>query len=321
MTVRAEVRGRVGHLNLGRSGSLNALTLDMVRALAVGLERHAADEAVRAIVVSSEDPRAFCAGGDMKRVRELVLGADFESVDAFFREEYALNLAIARCPKPWIALIDGVAMGGGLGISVHGSHRIVSERARLAMPETRIGLFPDVGGSHFLPRLPHRAGWWLALAAETVEGAEAVAVGLATHAVPSESFPALVEALESGGDDIDATVSRHATLAPEPAFEALVERRAAWFAGDDLERIEGDLAGVAGLDEDAAHLLERLRSGSPFSVAATLRLFEGSTRRPLERALVREFAAVREAVRHPDFAEGVRAVLVDKDGAPVWTGR
>ena len=320
MSVTSGVRGRVGRLDLGRSGALNALTLDMVRDLAAGLERHVANREVEAIVVRSDDPRAFSAGGDMKRIRELVLGADFEPVEAFFREEYALNLAIARCPKPYVALIDGIAMGGGLGISVHGSHRVLTENARLAMPESRIGLFPDVGGSHFLPRLPHRAGWWLALAAETVEGAEGVAVGLGTHFVPAESLPALVEALETGGDDVDATIEAHAESVDDPDFAETLERRARWFAGDDLERIEGDLAGAAGLDEDARRLCERVRTGSPFSIGATLRLFEGSAERGLEEALVREFAAVREAVRHPDFAEGVRAVLVDKDGAPVWVG-
>ena len=293
----------------------------MVRALADGLERHVADASVETIVVSSEDPRAFSAGGDMKRVRELVLGADFEPVDAFFREEYALNLAIARCPKPYVALIDGIAMGGGLGISVHGSHRVVSERARLAMPETRIGMIPDVGASHFLPRLPHRAGWWIALTAEPLDGAEAVAVGLATHAVPSEAFPRLVEALERGERDVDAAIGDLPALDPDPDFAGLLERRAKWFAGDRIDRIEGDLAGAAGLDEDAARLREALNAGSPFSIGATLALFDGGRERTLDRALVRELAAVREAVRHPDFAEGVRAVLVDKDGAPVWTGR
>ena len=318
MSVTTDVVGRVGHLDLGRSGALNALTIDMVRDLAAGLERHVAEDAVEAIVVRSDDPRAFCAGGDMKRIRELALGADFEPAEAFFREEYALNLAIARCPKPWVALIDGIAMGGGLGISVHGSHRVLTENARLAMPETRIGLFPDVGGSHFLPRLPHRAGWWLALAAETLEGADGVAAGLGTHAVPSEALPALVAALERGDEGIDETIEAHAVAVDVPAFVETLERRAPWFAGDDLATLEGDLAGAAGLDDDAARLLARLRAGSPFSVAATVRLFEGAGSRTLDQALVREFAAVREAIRHPDFAEGVRAVLIDKDGSPAW---
>ena len=320
MSVGTGVVGRVGHLDLGRSGSLNALTIDMVRDLAAGLERHVAEDAVEAIVVRSDDPRAFCVGGDMKRVRELALGADFEPAEAFFREEYALNLAIARCPKPYVALIDGIAMGGGLGISVHGSHRVLTENARLAMPETRIGLIPDVGASHFLPRLPHRAGYWLALTAETLEGFEGVAVGLGTHAVPSDALPALVEALERGDDGVDATIEAHAVPVDDAAFVETLERRAPWFAGDDLATVEGDLAGVAGLDDDAATLQARMRAGSPFSVAATLRLFEGAGTRTLDRALVREFAAVREAIRHPDFAEGVRAVLLDKDGAPAWAG-
>lgn len=320
MSVACEVRGRVGHLDLGRAGSLNALTLDRVRALAAGLAAHEADAAVEVIVVSSGDPKAFCAGGDMKRVRELALGAEFGVIDAFFHEEYALVLAIANCTKPYVALIDGIAMGGGLGISVHGSHRVLTERAALAMPETRIGLLPDVGGSHFLPRLPLRAGWWLALTGETLRGHDGVAAGLGTHAVAASGLPALVDALERGPADIDATLAAHA-FEPEAAeFRQTLAHRAPWFAGDDLATIEGDLAGAAGLDADAVHLLSRLRAGSPFSVEATLALFEGSSERDLERALVREFAAVREAVRHPDFAEGVRAVLVDKDGAPVWAG-
>ncbi len=318
MSVTREVRGRVGHLGLGSTASLNALDEHRVRALADGLAEHEADPAVEAIVLSSADARAFCAGGDMKRIRERVLAAEFDPVDAFFREEYALVLAIARCTKPYVSLIDGIAMGGGLGISMHGSHRVLTENARLAMPETRIGLFPDVGGSHALPRLPMRAGWWLALCSEELRGHDGVVAGIGTHAVPAGRLVALVEALESGTDDIDATVRAHAVEPKAAAFREIMARRAPWFAGEDLGTIEGDLAGVAGLEQDAAHLQARLRAGSPFSVRATLDLFEGHAERDLEQALVREFAAVREAVRHPDFVEGVRAVLVDKDHSPIW---
>lgn len=317
------VRGRIGHLLLQRDATLNALTIDMVRSLSHGLEAHLHDPRVHAILIRSSSERAFCAGGDMKRVREWVLAARLDRIDAFFEAEYALNLAIARATKPYIAILDGVAMGGGLGISVHGSHRVVSERARLAMPETRIGLFPDVGGTHFLPRLPQSAGRWLALTAQTLVGDEAVTVGLATHAVEHARLGDLVHALEHDRRPVEAVIDEAAHPPADGEMQHRMARREPWFQPTALEDIRDALKGAADHDADAASLLEALDGASPYALATTLDLFDGSESRDLEVSLTREFAAVRQAVRHPDFAEGVRAVLVDKDRTPRWasTGR
>ena len=184
--VRVETNGAIGELILCNDRTLNALTHADINALHAGLAAHEANPLVRAVLIRSESDRAFCAGGDMKQIREHVLAEQFDAINAFFTDEYALNLAIAQCTKPYIALMHGIAMGGGLGISVHGSVRIVTESSILAMPESRIGFFPDVGASYFLPRLPRRAGWWLGLTAASVKAQEAVQVGLATHFVQSK---------------------------------------------------------------------------------------------------------------------------------------
>ena len=315
--------GRVGYLTLDRPESLNALDRGMIDALAEGLAAHEADGAVEIVVVRSTSERAFCAGGDMKRLRELVLEERLEEFDDFFRAEYALNLAIARCPKPYVALLDGIAMGGGIGISVHGSHRVATERASLAMPEVRIGFFPDVGASHFLPRLPDRAGWWLGLTAEPVRGTEAVATGLATHHVTSGALAGLAERLERDADaSVDAVIEAAAATAPapHPMLAERLARRALWFAADTRDAIEDALDEGALHSEDAERLQRALRRASPHSIETTLGLLREGRDLTLAEALERERATAREMARHPDLVEGVRAVLVEKNAAR-WARR
>jgi len=240
-SVVIERTGSVGYLNLDKPKALNALDLPMVRELHRGLKQHVDDALVQCIVIRSNSERAFCAGGNMKLVRELVMTGQHQQYTQFFTEEYALNLAIANCPKPYIAILDGVAMGGGLGISIHGSHRIVTEHARLAMPETRIGLFPDVGGTYFLPRLPSRAGWWLAMTSTSLLGAQAVHCGLATHHVQRSQIQKLCEALEDAPSrQVDSIIESMTSqcLDEEDAkassnFKELCQMRALWFAQDN----------------------------------------------------------------------------------------
>ena len=321
---RAERVGRVGYLVLDRPAALNALERDTIERLAAGLAAHAADPAVELVVIRSDDARAFCAGGDMKRARELVLADRHAELEDFFAAEYALNLAIARLEKPYVALLDGVAMGGGLGLSVHGSHRVTTERARLAMPETRIGFFPDVGATHFLTRLPRGVGRWLGTSGASVDGAEAVSVGLATHHVRAEALPALRARLEREGTAalgaaLEAAAAGAAT--PEPALPARFARRAEWFSGTTREAIDATLARAAAAGSDDAEAQRRaLDALSPHAVDLTLSLLDGDASRPLEAALAREREAGREAIRHPDFVEGIRAVLVDRD-PPRWAPR
>lgn len=321
--------GHVGYLTLAQPASLNALTMEMVDALHEGLKQHEADSSVYAVVLRSASDRAFCAGGDMKKVRQLAIDGDFNTIEAFFTKEYALNLAIAECTKPYISLIDGVAMGGGLGLSVHGSFRVVTEKAIMAMPESRIGFFPDVGGSYFLQRLQYDCGIWLALTAMAVRGQQCVMTGLATHFIEHEQLSALVAELESlntgaletdlasAKDHISRLLNTHCNNSVDEEFEAQLQTRATWFESRDIDTIKATLAAVKG-NQDAGELLAKLESGSPHSYAITLALFEQTQHLDLQRCLETELKLAVEASAHPDLVEGVRAVLVDKDHKAQW---
>lgn len=343
--IRLDTRGPVGLLILSRPETLNALTIDMIQALGSALRSFESDNDIKLIVICSDSPRAFCAGGDMKQIRQHAIDDNHDAIRHYFTHEYGLNLAIAKCRKPYLALIDGVAMGGGLGVSVHGRYRVVTEKALLAMPESRIGFFPDVGASWFLPRLPDRCGYWLGLTSASVKGVEAVEVGLATHHVTSESIDALLEDLQSalqldsstGCDEACRIVEQvlvehdHASdglnessqndgqsRTDTPAFEQILSQRAAWFADDDLQAIRTRLQQDAAQSTDAAHLLSLLDSASPYSLDMTIQLFRQASGLELEDCLQLELQAAQDACRHPDLVEGVRAVLVDKDRNPAW---
>lgn len=338
--IRVETRGPLGTLVLSRSATLNALTIDMVKALNEGLRNLESDNAIKLILIRSDSDRAFCAGGDMKQIRQHAMNGEHDAIRRYFTNEYTLNLSIARCRKPYMALIDGVAMGGGLGVSVHGRYRIVTEKALLAMPESRIGFFPDVGASYFLPQLPQRCGYWLGLTSASVKGRQAVQVGLATHYLPGESIDTLLDTLEAAlqsdavsqgdgacqvVDDILATATKQQLEGEEraavddcEAFERVLAKRAHWFGDDDIEAIRTRLQQDADDSEDAAHLLALLNSASPYSLATTVQLFRQTSGLALEDCLQLELLAAQEGCRHPDLIEGVRAVLVDKDRNPQW---
>lgn len=315
-SVVARTEGRAGTILLNRPRALNALDQAMIDALAEAASRFRDDPAVDLVLLEGAGGRAFCAGGDVRAMRSAVLAGDSATVERFFSSEYALNRLIAEYPKPWISLIDGVCMGGGIGVSVHGSHRVVSEHALLAMPETAIALFPDVGTSHVLPRLPGAAGAmgkWIALTGARLQGAEAVEAGLATHHVPRERLAALRQALLAG--DAGAVARFAAAVPPGPVDEqrAAIER---CFAPDDLASI---MALLAAEDTGWAQAqAEALRHKSPTSLAVTLELLRRGAGMDLPACLAMELALTRAVTRHPDFAEGVRAVLVDKDNAPRW---
>ncbi|KAA2214833.1 enoyl-CoA hydratase/isomerase family protein [Teichococcus oryzae] len=306
--------GKVGSLLMNRPRALNALDLPMIEGFAQAIQAWRNDPDLRLVLLEGAGGRAFCAGGDVRRVREMALAGDTDGIDAFFSGEYAVNGAIASFPRPWISLIDGVCMGGGIGVSVHGSHRVVTERALLAMPETAIALFPDVGTSHVLPRLPDGLGRWLALTGARLHGAEAVEAGLATHFVPSERLPELRAALLAEADA--AMVERFAQPVPPGRIAALRPAIARCFGHHDRAAIEAALEAEGG--EWAAEQLAILRRVSPTSVAVTLELLRRGATMDLPACLEMELALTRHITRHPDFAEGVRAVLVDKDNAPRW---
>ena len=305
--------GSAGTLLLNRPRALNALDQDMIAALDAAIAELRDDPAVKLVILEGAGGRAFCAGGDVRRIRELALAGDAAGVEAFFAAEYAVNAAIARFPKPWVSLIDGVCMGGGIGLSVHGAIRVVTEHAMLAMPETAIALFPDVGTSHVLPRLPGALGKFLALTGARLRGAEAVEAGLATHFVPRDRLPALRQALLAGDAAVVADFAGAVPPGPVDAQRPAIDR---CFAPDTLPGIQ---AALAAEDTDWARtqagILARM---SPTSLAVTLDLLRRGAGLSLVDCLAMELALTRHVTRHPDFAEGVRAVLVDKDNQPRW---
>ncbi|WNI19058.1 enoyl-CoA hydratase/isomerase family protein [Actinacidiphila sp. ITFR-21] len=316
--VTSRVSAGTAVIDLDRPAALNALDLTMVRLITKALEEWRDDPAVRSVVIRSTSPKAFCAGGDIRAVRDAGVRGDDAAVHTYFAAEYALNALIAGYPKPYTALIDGYAMGGGLGISVHGSARVVTERAVLAMPETAIGFFPDIGASHFLPRLPGATGWYLGLTGLRIGGAAAVECGLATHYVPAAELPALEAALLAG-EPPAAALDRYAAAAPPSALAAhrpAVER---CFTAPDLGELRGRLAAEDADREWADETLALLAAASPMSLAVTFGLLRAGAGSSLADCLARELGLARRIAHAPDFHEGVRAALIDKDRAPAWS--
>ena len=314
-TIIARREGAAATLLMNRPKTLNALDLAMIRGFQSALDAWGADPEVALFIVEGAGGKAFCAGGDVRRVREQAIAGDAAAIEAFFAEEYAVNRGIATLGKPWVSLIDGVCMGGGIGVSVHGRPVVVTEAALLAMPETAIALFPDVGTSHILPKLPGAVGTWLALTGARLRGGDAVAAGLASHFVPKDRLPALREAL-LGGDA--AVVERFAEAPPEAGFaphRAAIDR---CFGRDSMPAI---LAALEAEGTDwAAEQVKILRRMSPTSLCVSLELLRRGAGATLDECLAMELALTRSVVnRHPDFREGVRSVLVDKGSAPHWT--
>jgi enoyl-CoA hydratase len=246
-------------------------------------------------------------------LRQYELDGEHWRAEEFFREEYELNLAIATYPKPYVALIDGICMGGGIGVSVHAPYRVATEHAAFAMPETAIGFFPDIGATFFLPRLPGQLGTYLGLTGVRMRGADAVHAGLATHYVRREELRALSHALAEDGA---AALGYHG--AALPAF-SLAPLRAAvdhCFGADSVTGIVQRLEAVG--DEWAAKTLTSLRAVSPSALCWTLEALRRGANMTLPQCQAAELALTRTTMRHPDFAEGVRAMVVDKDRTPHW---
>ena len=305
--------GRIGRIRLNRPNALNALDLDMIRAIRAALETWREQPRVHAVVVDGAGDRAFCSGGDIRAVRAHSLAGEYDAIETFFREEYALNLAIAEYPKPYVALMDGVSMGGGIGVSVHGAIRVATEAALLAMPETAIGMFPDIGASYVLPRLPGQLGIFLCLSGTRVRGADAVHAGLATHYVPRAALASLTDAIVRDGV---AVVAEHA--APLPPF-SLAPHRDAIDRCFGADSILGILHELQAEDSDwSSDVLATLRQMSPASVLWSFELVRQGADRTLAQCLQAELALTRKVVRHPDYLEGVRAMVVDKDRKPRW---
>ncbi len=310
----AQGRGRI---ILNRPKALNALSFAMAKRMDARLAEWADDPAVRFVVIEGAGERAFCAGGDIRELYRSMDDPDSTLAADFYRVEYRLNHRIFAFPKPYVALIDGVVMGGGVGVSIHGSHRVVGDRLLFAMPETGIGLFPDVGGSYFLPRLPGRLGTYLGLTGARIGAADALYCGIATHYVPSDRFAELRAALDAaGGDGIDAAIGG---FAADPGPAPLAEHRAAidrCFAADTVEDI---LAALRAEGTDwARKTLETLAGKSPTSLKVTLRQLRRGAALDFAEAMRMEYRLSQHFCAGHDFREGIRAVVIDKDNAPRW---
>ena len=313
--VIVEKRGSAGFLTLNRAAALNALTLTMVREISAALDDFERDVSVARVVVCGAGERAFSAGGDIRWLYERGRAGDYAAQSDFFREEYTLNARIKRYPKPYVALIDGIVMGGGVGVSLHGSHRVATEKASFAMPEVGIGFFPDVGATYALPRVPHRIGVAMAATGLRAQGAEMAALGLATAFVAHDRLPDLARALERPGDT-GAIIGEFASSTPPSPLlgeAALIETA---FAQADLDSIESALDRNG--SEFAIRLRKMLSAKSPTSLGIALKQMQLGGGLSFEDAMRVEFRIVTRICQGHDFYEGVRATIVDKDNAPQW---
>jgi enoyl-CoA hydratase len=290
----------------------------MVREMRRALDTWEQDPAVTRVVVQGAGEKAFCAGGDIRQLTEDLKAGKREEALAFWREEYQLNIRIKRYPKPYISLIDGIVMGGGVGVSLHGSHRVAGERYLFAMPEVGIGFFPDVGATYALPRLPGQTGMYLALTGERVKRADAVMLGLATHSVASESIPGLREALIAG-EPVEEALSRAAAdpgPAPLGAHRGVID---ACFSEESVAAILQRLDKAAEQGSDfAAKTAAGMRAKSPTSMNLAFEQVRRGAALDFEDAMKVEVRIVSRIGDGHDFYEGVRAVIIDKDNQPRW---
>jgi enoyl-CoA hydratase/carnithine racemase len=311
-SVRAFVDGRIGRLVLSRPAALNALDREMIRALTASLQIWQHVPEIHAVVIEGEG-RAFCAGGDIRAIRDAAVAGDSAAIEAFFGEEYALNRVIAEYAKPYVALVDGICMGGGIGVCVHGRFRVATEAAMFAMPETGIALFPDVGATYFLPRLPGALGMFLGLTGTRLAGADAVHAGLATHFVPKAKLQALSAAIATDGV---ASLAEFAEAPPPFTLAAELPAINRCFSAGSLAEILQRLTQEGAWGEK---IMATLRAMSPSSVLWSFGIVHRGAARDLPACLTAELRLTRHVTRHPDFVEGVRAMVIDKDRIPKWS--
>jgi enoyl-CoA hydratase len=325
-SVLARTAGRLGWLTLNRPRALNALDLGMIDALAAALDRWGYDTDIDIVLLDGAGDRGFCAGGDVRGLYEHIKAGDPEETGTFFRAEYALNARIAEYPKPIVVFADGITMGGGIGLAGHAAVRIVTERSKLAMPETRIGFTPDVGGTWLLGRAPGRLGEYLALTGASIDAADALYIGLADHFVLSADLDDLRDALATGDDPSGPTDRITRSLSLSKGDQALEPPSLAahrdWiddaFAADTVPQIIERLR--ARPETAASRTADTLEELAPTALTVTLAAIRRARELPHLRAvLAQEYGLVMWfAMTQPDLVEGIRAQLVDKDRAPRW---
>ncbi|WP_330333719.1 enoyl-CoA hydratase/isomerase family protein [Streptomyces sp. NBC_00536] len=314
-TVLVTTEGRTGRITLNRPRALNSLTRPMVLRMTAALSAWENDPEITQVLITGSGERGLCAGGDIRAIHADARAGGTASAD-FWRDEYRLNARIARYPKPYVALMDGIVMGGGVGVSAHGSVRIVTERSRVAMPETGIGFVPDVGGTHLLARAPGELGTHLALTGSAVGAADALLCGLADHFVPAVRLADLAAALAA--EPVADVLPRYAGPAPEGDLARQREWIDHCYAAGTVEAIVDRLSRHG--DPAAKETAETILSKSPTALKVTL----AAVRRAralglLERVLEQEFRVSCAALSSPDLVEGIRAQVIDKDRTPHWS--
>jgi len=315
--ILVRIEGKAGIISLNKAKTIHALTLGMCEAMIAQLQAWAHDPAVEIVLVDHAEGRGFCSGGDINLLRESALNDGGAAGRRFFYVEYQLNHLMFSYAKPIVAFMDGITMGGGVGISQPARYRVATANTRFAMPETGIGLFPDVGGGWYLSRLAGRIGAYLAVTGARLDGAESLAVGLATHFLPAEALADAKTRIAAAPGDVDAIL---AGLSEAPPAAAIMAHRAdidRLFASDRLEDILAALEADGG--EWAAKTLATLRTKSPQACKVSLRQLKDSLGcATFAENMVMEYRVGGRVLVLPDFAEGVRAVIVDKDHAPKW---
>ncbi|RFP19523.1 MULTISPECIES: enoyl-CoA hydratase/isomerase family protein [unclassified Duganella] len=333
LEARAATDGkRIGVATLNAPASLHALTLNMIRMLYIALQDWAKDDTIACVMLQSSTDKAFCAGGDVRTLRNAILAEPSvmpnQQAQAFFSEEYRLDHLIHTYPKPLVVWGGGIVMGGGLGLLAGASHRVVTPTTRIAMPEITIGLFPDVGGSWFLPRMPGRSGLFLGLTGASLNAHDALFTGLGDYFLPQEQRAAVVEALcavewSTVPAIVVDRVLRSLSLAPEtlPASEVRQnwDTITAMTASRELSEVVAAITGYQGDSVWLQRAAAALAKGAPSSVALVWEMQQRSRHLSLADVFRLELVVALQCCAHPDFAEGVRALLVEKDNAPQWS--
>ncbi|MDO3649880.1 enoyl-CoA hydratase/isomerase family protein [Nocardia mangyaensis] len=316
--VLIELRDGLGSITLNRPKAINALNHSMTLAITDALRSWAEDDAVRAVVVTGAGERGLCAGGDIVAIhadaKTGTAGAD-SPTGRFWRDEYLLNALIGNYPKPYVVIMDGIVMGGGVGLSAHGSHRIVTERSKIGMPEVGIGFVPDVGGTYLLSRAPGELGTHVALTTARMSAGDAIAAGFADYYVPSDAIPELLDALRTA--DVDEAVAKFAQAAPASDLLAQQSWIDACYSADTVEEIAARLQ--ADSASKAADAAGDLLAKSPVSLKVTLRALRAARELPsLAAVLDQEYRVSIATLASHDLVEGIRAQVIDKDRNPQW---
>lgn len=314
--VICSVQGHLGEIRLNRPKALHTLNMNMCKLMIDALKKWQNDENIYAITLVHDSGRGFCAGGDVVSLYDS-MRADGQYAKDFFYCEYQLNHLMFTYPKPIVVIMDGITMGGGVGISLPCKYRVATENTRLAMPETGIGIFPDVGGGWYLPRLPNNIGTYMALTGDAIKGIDCLEAGLATHYLSSEHIADLMQALNDNPKDIENHLGQFNQQAPSPFLAEHQQSIASAFEGYALDNI------LARLEDDnsdwATSIAKKIASKSSTATCASLKALQlGAQTQTFAEELEREYTLVCNITAYPDFVEGVRALLVDKDQQPKW---